>query len=596
MLALLLERPGNLISREEIRQRLWPEDTFVDFDHSLNNAVNRIREALGDSAATPRFIETVPRRGYRFIGELKGDVVSSESSESADKTPDLVLEPATLIDKIRRSYWLWLAVPAVVILLGLGLLLGFRSQVAKSNQPPLLTSLAVLPLENLTGDESREYLSDGLTDAIITQLAQVHGLRVISRTSTVHYKGTRKALREIARELHVDAIVEGTVTGSKDKMKVTVQLIYAPSDTHLWASSVTGSSSDALQLQSKVAEGITSEIQKRFTSDHRLSSPKVWTGSSEAYEHYLKGVYFYNRRNAGDIRTAIQHLKTAIIEDPGFSAAYSRLAYCYISLSSSGEIPLVEGQSAAKEAVERAMRLNDDLGEAHQVMAVLAWGEWDWARAEAEWKRAIELDPNSAVAHAGYSQLLLILGRPEESAAQSRDAKALDPISIDTLWVTVSNAYFRRQYDEGLVGVQAAIELYPRVPLLHVFLSDILAAKGQNNLAAREILVVEELSGATEERMTALRKAYAAAGLEGLRRSRIDLDRKSADGKSPNPNAYDIAVDYAAVGDKDQALAWLEKSIEAHDIRIPLIGVEPIFDSLRSEPRFGALLSEMGLG
>src|SRR6266568_226055 len=419
---------------------------------------------------------------------------------------------------------------------------------ARTNRKPAsangdLRSLAVLPLENLTGDPSQEYFADGMTDALITELAQVRGLKVISRTSVMHYKGARKTLPEIARELGVEAVVEGTVSRSGDAVKITAG-----------------------------------------------SKPTI---NPEAYEAYLKGVYFLDKQSSDGVRTAIRYFQGAVEKDHNFAAAYSRLASCYAFLSGMSEIPYGEAYARGKEAAQKAAALDDNLDRAHTALAWIAVLDWDWPRAENEYKRAIQINPNSANAHVGYFYLLLILGKLEESTQEEQAAKVLDPLSLDTLMMSISNSYYRRQYDDGLIKARSAIERYPQVSVFHVLLSNFYAAQGKEKPAAKEILLAEETSGASPERLAALRGALQAVGPKGLRRKRIELNEKLA-GKQ-FMNAYDIAIDSAVVGDSEQAIGWLEKALQARDSKIPLIAVEPVFDRLRSDPRFADLLRQMRL-
>jgi TolB-like protein len=528
------------------------------------------------------------------IGKSGGVYALKSELDSWWKERRPILEPSAGAESPPRSYRPWLALLAVIIAFSIGGFLLFRGRIAKANKTPLLTSLAVLPLANLTGDESQEYFSDGMTDAVITELAQLPGLRVISRTSTIHYKGTKKTLPEIARELQVDAIVEGTVTRGKDDVKITAQLIYARSDTHLWAGSFTGSPADIIRLQGKVADEIATKIEERLTSAERATLPKPATTNAEAYEDYLKGSYFFNKGTEADLKTAIHYLREATNKDPNFAEAYSRLSFCYLFLSALGETSSSEARNSAREAAEKAIALDDSLEDPHVALATAAWHyEWDWTHAQAEFKRAIQLNPNTSVGHLGYSQLLLLLGKSDLSMEEERAATQLDPISVASVLTAITNSYYRRQYDQGLLKARTAIELYPLVPTIHVFLSNIFAVQGQDRLAAQEILTAEELSGASPERMRALKAANDAAGLLGLRRKRIELNKNLAGQQLLN--AYDIAIDCAAVGDTDQALLWLGKASQVRDHKMALIGVEPIFDPLRSNPRFVALLRQVGL-
>jgi len=634
ILALLLERAGDVVTREELRQKLWPGDTFVDFDTGLNSAIKKLRDVLCDSAEEPRYIETLPRRGYRFITPVIHPPVASQLSpsempangiqfdgqamlrtdsggtsvSSATSSPSLSdsaakfvpLSPSasfplpseTLPTTRRPQVRVGLALAIVLAAVALSAIFLLSRRAATYNLTAPIRSVAVLPLENLTGDPSQEYFADGMTDVLITELAQVRGLKVISRTSVMHYKGGRKTLPEIARELGVDAVVEGTVARSGADVKITAQLIRASTDTHLWAASFAGPRQDVPSLQSQVVREVTGQISGQLVpAGNEAGSKTIVNG--EAYDAYLKGVYFFNQESPDGVRTAIRYFEEAVEKDHKFAAAYCRLAACYGLLSSLSEIPAGEAYAREKEAAQKAVALDANLYEVHTELAWIAALDWDWASAETEYKRAIQINPNSAGAHIGYYYLLLILGRSEESGREQRAAKVLDPLSLDTLTTTIADSYYRRQYYEGLTETRRAIALYPEASVLHVLLSNFYAAQGNNQPAAEEILLAEETGGASAERLAALRAALAAAGAKGLRRKRIELNEKLAGKQSIN--AYDLAIDCAAVGDGDQAIGWLEKALRARDSKIRLIAVEPIFDSLRADPRFARFLLQMGL-
>jgi TolB-like protein/DNA-binding winged helix-turn-helix (wHTH) protein len=636
ILALLLEKPGELITREELRTRLWPDEVFIDFDHSLNAAVNKLREALCDSTNDVRFIETLPKRGYRFIapvysasvpsqhstpevaapgiqihagaGEIKpakinesdgsNEISSSVLSDSPAKfvppklTPPFPLRSKTFSGNRRLQVSAALALGIVFAVVAMGAMFLFSSRSATHNLQSPIRSVAVLPLENLTGDPTQEYFADGMTDALITELAQVRGLKVISRTSVMHYKGARKTLPEIARELSVDAVVEGTVTRSGEDVKITAQLIRASTDNHLWAASFAGLRQDIPSLQAKVAREVTRQISDQLLPAENNPGSKTAV-NAEAYDDYLKGVYFLNQQSPDGVRTAIRYFQAAVEKDRNFAAAYSRLASCYGLLASMSEIPPVEAYARGKEAAQKAAALDDNLDQAHTDLAWIAVLDWDWTRAENEYKRAIQINPNSVETRVSYFYLLLILGKSEESAQEERAATMLDPLSFDTLMLSIANDYYRRQYNEGVPKARSAIELYPRVSAFHVFLSNFYTAQGRDKSSAEEILRAEETGGASLDRLAALKVAFEAAGAKGLRRKRIELNEKLA-GKQA-ANSYDLAIDCAAIGDGDQALVWLERAFQAHESKIILIGVEPIFDSIHSDPRFASLLNQMGL-
>jgi TolB-like protein len=528
---------------------------------------------------------------YAYTAELdawRDKRAFAETSDAPDaRSVSEVVRPAA-----RRR---WVAAPAVLALtLAVGLVwIVHERTIAPASAVGGIRSLAVLPLENFSGTPAQDYLSDGMTEALIARLSTIHGLRVISRTSAMQFKGTRKSVPAIGKELRVDAVIEGSVQRAGDKIRVSVQLIRADTDEHLWSATYDRELQDVLALQSDVTRGIARNIEVAVNGAQRGPSVAPRTVAPEVYEAYLKGVYFLNKQNPEGARTAIGYFQGAVEKDHTFAAAYSALAACYVSLSVMSEIPSGEAYARGKEAAQKAVALDDNLDQAHSALAWIAMLEWDWTRAETEYKRAIQIDPNSATAHTGLFFLLLILGRSEESAQEERAAEVLDPLSVHTLATAIYSSYYRRQYDEGIGQARRAIELYPQVPAFHVLLSNFYAAQGQDKPSAEEILLAEETGGASPERLTALRAALDAVGPKGLRRKRIELNEKLAGKQSIN--AYDIAIDYAAVGDGDRAIVWLEKALQARDSKFHLIAVEPVFDSLRSDPRFVSLLRQMGL-
>jgi len=581
VLALLVERPGELVTREELRKKLWPNDAFVDFDHGVNIAINKLRDALGDSPQNPRFIETLPRKGYRFIAAVES--VSSAPHRDLTTVAASVLAEKKKVPSSRMTLFLG----AVALLATLGIVL-FRSSTAKNARQPGIKSLAVLPLKNLSGDPTQEYLADGMTEALIGRLSGIRDLRVISRTSAMRFKDTQLSVPEIAKTLQVDAIVEGSILREGNRIRVRAQLIRAATDEHSWSEAYDRELQNVLSLQSDVAQAIAQRVEVTITGEEHARLTAARPVSSEVYETYLKGMFFQNKETPDAVRTAIRYFNEAIEKDPEFADAYARLSGCYAILSYMSEMRYSEAFEAAKVAAQKAVDLNPNLDQAHEALAGVAAAGRDWTQAETEYRRAIQLNPNSVDAHTGYFYLLLILKRWEEAGEQEREARVADPLSPQTVATTVSAAYFRRQYNDGLIKARNAIELYPQVSILHDFLSNLYAATGQDKLSAQEILLAEEAGGAAPERLVALRAAYAAAGPQGLRRKRIELNKRSA-----NIDSYNIAIDCAAVGDRAQAILWLEKALRGHDPKISLISVEPIFDGLRADPRFVDLMRRM---
>jgi len=435
LLLTLLKRRGELVTREELRRTLWPEDTFIDVDHSLGTGINKLREILGDSATSPRFIETLPRRGYRFIApiEIVGkdeevpEVDPSSTNVQDERTGNLAPREHKLDDLPKaaalswRTRWPrpWMAVILAATLI-LGMLLLLKLRPAPSPQADV-RSLAVLPLENLSGDASQDYFSDGMTDELITQLGQISELRVISRTSVMTYKRVRKPLPQIARELNVEAVVEGTVLRAGNRVRITAQLILAPADKHLWAQSYEGELRDTLALQHKVALAIAEQIRIKLSTLDRPEMKRTKDVNPEAYEAYLRGRYFWNKRTGDGLKKAVDYFNQAIEKDPTYAQAYAGLSDSY-ALMGDWEYSLLAPAEAfpkAKASAIRALALDDSLGEAHASLAfVLDLFDWDWESAEREYRRAVDLNPSYATAHQWYAWHLIILARNSESLSE----------------------------------------------------------------------------------------------------------------------------------------------------------------------------------
>ena len=361
ILAVLLEQPGEMVTRDDLRRRLWPADTFVDFDHALHNGIARLRDVLGDSAELPRFIETLPRRGYRYIEPtVEGQAALSVIAASS---------PATTPGSARRKHHpiLFAALlVALVAALGVGGWLYRRSQ--RQETLPEIHSLAVLPLDNLSGDPSQEYFADGMTDELITELAQIGSLRVISRTSVMHYKATSKTAPEIARELQVDAVLEGSVARSGTRMRITAQLIEARADRHLWAGSYEGELKDVLSLQDAVALAVVKQIRLRLSTHEKARLSRAHQVNPEAHEAYLRGLYYWNKRGRAGLDKAIEYFNRAIAIDPNYALPYAGLAQCYVPLSYFGYMRGTEAQAKAAAALQKALDLDDSLAEAHTAL------------------------------------------------------------------------------------------------------------------------------------------------------------------------------------------------------------------------------------
>ena len=594
LLEILLEHPGEVVTREQLRSRIWPNESFGDFDQAVNVAIAKLRGALGDSADNPRYIETLPRRGYRFIAhvavvnqpankpELLGEVATPQVAERDQP------EEAGGMQRPRRLplryAWKMLGTAMVLVLLILVVWIFFwRSrQRANTLSLPPVRSLAVLPLENLSSD-SQDYFADGMTDELITNLAQISALRVISRTSVMPYKGVRKPLPMIARELNVDAVVEGTVLRSGQQVRITAQLIRAPADKHLWAESYEGDLRDTLALQKKVARAIAEQIRIQLTPQEETVLHNVNAVNPEAYEDYLKGRYFWNKRTADGMKRAMDYFDQAIESDPNYASPHAGLADIY---------GLSDRPQLARQEVQKALDLDDQLVEAHNSRANLLYlFNRDWEGAEKEFKRALELDHNYAPAHHWYSMYLAMEGRKEEALVEAQKAYELDPLSA------IAGANLSKileeagQDDRAIEQAKKTLDLEPDSAVTHAVLGLGYQDKRMYTEAIAEYKRALQLGGSPAEMRGLLGNAYAVSG------NYPDAQEMIAELKSLWPEharaALDLAVVFSGLGDKENALYWLEKAQEIHVSDMIGIGRDPRFVELRSDRRFQALVQRL---
>jgi TolB-like protein/DNA-binding winged helix-turn-helix (wHTH) protein/Flp pilus assembly protein TadD len=600
VLAALLEHPGEVVTREELQKKLWPADTFVDFDHGLNKTINKIREALGDSAESPRFVETVSRRGYRFLAEVKpvdaapvrGPELATQPQSSSEtrQRRDPADKPETA-EPVPSS--LALNVSVFVALLVVASLATWKVYSWK-HPSPIIRSLAVLPLESLSSDASQDYFADGMTDELISDLGQISALRVISRTSVMGYKRARKPLPQIARELDVDAVVEGTVLRSGDQVRITAQLIEASSDKHLWSQSYEGQLRDTLALQNQVAQAIADQIRINLNSQERAALKNVRIVNPQAYESYLKGRYFWNKRTAEGLKVALAYFNQAIGEDPKYAQSYSGLADTYALLGDWQYAVMTpkEALPKAKAAAIKALELDSSLGEAHNSLAFCLDGfDWDFPSAGKEFQRALELNPGYATAHHWYAWHLSLLGRYDEAIAEMRKAENLDPLSLIINADLAEILLLAHSYDESIRQSRKTIEMDPNFALAHNQLGQAYLQKQMHDEAITELEKAVQLSAGSPTCLANLARAYAASGrMSEAAKLLSDLKKRSSPGYS---HASEIAVIYAALSDKNQAMAWLEKGYEERFN--PGVLLRPGFDPLRSEPRFQELVGRIGL-
>jgi TolB-like protein/DNA-binding winged helix-turn-helix (wHTH) protein/Flp pilus assembly protein TadD len=596
VLAALLEVSGQVVTREELRTRLWPADTFVDFDHRLAAAVNKIRDALQDSAQSPRFIETVGRRGYRFLLPVERSERLAESngdSQTQDAAKLPVLAPAASgINWPRIAF----AGGALAFLLGVGFLVLHRwvRPGATLSAAPRISSIAVLPLENLSSDPEQQYFVEGMTDEITTDLAKLPGIRVISRTSAMQYKDTHKTMPQIARELNVDAVVEGTVLRVGNRVRIRTQLIYAPADRHVWAQAYERDLKDVLTLQANLAQDIAGEIQLKLTTQQRANLAVARSVDPEAHEFYLKGRYFWNKRDQAGFAKAIDYFQQAIAKDPAYAAAYAGLADSYALSGGFNLIPAEQAMPLAQAAAEKALELDSNLAEAHASLGLIApFNNWNWADAERHYQRAIELNPNYATAHHWYAEgYLMPVGRADEAITEIRKAQELDPLSAVIATDLGKELYFVRKYDEALVQLRRVLELDPGFVSAHNWISDTLLEKQSYHDAIEEL---EKTKSFREERVYIRQTAYLYARMGRRAEARAAL-RKSLDlSKGKQVSSGAVALTHAALGDKEETFQWLEKAYTERSSFMTSLKYWSVLDQMRGDPRFADLLRRVGL-
>jgi TolB-like protein/DNA-binding winged helix-turn-helix (wHTH) protein/Tfp pilus assembly protein PilF len=583
ILGILAAKPAEVVTREELRNRLWPADTFVDFDHNIRNAVARLREALDDSAETPRYVETLPRRGYRFIGHV-------DTSSSARAMPEEQRAPVLLTSVNKWASKVAITLVVLAAIAGLGTLAYVRALRRGATAP--IRSLAVLPLENLTGNPDQEYFVDGMTDALTTDLAQITDVRVISRTSAMQYKGVRKPLPEIAQALGVDAVVEGSVVRSGLRVRVTAQLIHAPTDRHLWAESFEGPANDVLSIQDDVARAISSRIQGKLHFQPKETTYARKPIDPDAYEAYLRGLYFFDKRQAEAFDKSVQYFRKAIARDPDFAPAYAGLAEALPARNWFHGTPSVDAMPEAKAAAKRALELDDRLAEAHTALgALLSLYDWNWREAEKELKRALELNPNSSLAHERYMMWLLSAGRLPEAVVEAERAQQLDPLSFFMNRELGHSLYVAGEYDEALEQLRKSEELEPHSKdVVRNWIAWIYELQGKQKDAVELDLLHAADKGIPQVQIDSMRKAYAEHGWKGYWRKSLhiySLHKGTA--------CYEVALAEARLGHADQTWEWMEKSADQREVWVTWIKVDPLLDSVRSHPAYKHLLRRINL-
>ena len=599
VLRILLERPGELVTRDDLHQALWSADTFVDFDHGLNNAVKRIRDVLSDSADAPLYIETLPRLGYRFIGHItengNGSASVAADPTSAVKAPNsLNSNPLLLL----RSQWprfsrLALVTPLTLLVAFVGYL-GWRRAHAVRSSNSGHVMLAVLPFENLSGNPNEDYFSDGLTEEIITQLGALSPdqLGVIARTTSMAYKRTSKSAQQIARELGVDYILESSIRRDEDQVRISAQLIRTADQVHVWAHSYDRQISHSIALQEEVARAVAEQIRIKLNPAYS-GPPSPLPLDPQANEAYLRGRYFGNQFTVAGYGRAIAYFQQAIDRQASFAEAYSGLADSYFFLVVTDAMSPRDGVSKAQDAAHQAVALGKGLAESHNAMGSVMLGLWDWSQAETEFKRAIELNPSYSTEHRLYAALLVALRRHEEAWEQINQAMRLDPLSLPNNAEVVRTLYYARDYDRAVEHGQKALQLNPDYYRTHFWLARVYAQKGLYEEAIAESKEVLQAMPDSTAGLTELAYSLAAGGRQP--EARRVLQRLKEKSKHDWVPAYNLAVIHVALNEQETALHYLQEAYQERDWAMMVLAVEPRLDPVRSNSNFQDLLGKCRL-
>jgi TolB-like protein/DNA-binding winged helix-turn-helix (wHTH) protein/Tfp pilus assembly protein PilF len=595
VLVSLLERPGELVTRDELRQKLWQSDTFVDFDTGLNKAITKIRDVLGDSAASPRFVETLPKRGYRFIAPIEKlaperrapGPAPPEAMPPEVRGPNAAESPRGAFGYGGRAK---LAGAGLAVLLLLAVVAWLRW--SRNSPPARLRSIAVLPLDNLSGDSNQEYFADGMTDELITDLAQIHSLRVISRTSVMQFKHTKKSLPQIAAELNVDAVIEGSVVRSGNNVRVTAQLLDARKDRHLWAASYEREMTDIIGLEGQVAKSIADQVKVKLTPEEDARLAKRRPTNPEAYDALLKGRFLWNKRNGAAAEKAIGYFRQAAAIEPGNAEAWAALAGCYASLGADiGSVDPAKAVPEARAAVAKALELDPNLAEAHGTLArIKLWYDWDWAGSEREYRRAIELNPNDSMIHLGYSHYLLVRKRFDEALEENRRALDLAPLDILCSMHLAWLYYDSHDGEKAVAQSKRVLEMDPAFTgaYLYVARGYELQGKWPETIAAYE----QARGSYGVQYLAGVAHAWAASG--NRRQAEAALAKLNEFSKQNYVSPLAFAEYYAALGDRDRAFEWLERGYRQRAPGLIELEVSYVWDNLRTDPRFHSLERRVG--
>ena len=592
LLVLLVGRRGELVTREQIVEKLWGKNAFLDTDSAVNTAVRKVRHALRDEIEQPRFLQTVSGRGYRFIARVSvTDAVAADAAVTG-LAPAVAMSPAPKGEPFnRRVSRLWrLVVPLLAIVLSgiVAVMLVLRSHRSPKSVPAeKRVMLAVLPFENLSGDPEQEYFNDGLTEETITDLGELspEKLGVIARTSSMAYKHSNKTASQVGQELGVDYILEGSVRREAERVRISAQLIRVKDQSHIWAQSYDHDIRDILRVQAELGDAITQQVQLKLTAGKNLARSEVRVVPPEAYDLYLRGLYAWNQFTPASLRKSINYFEQAIGTDPNYAQAYAGLAESYGVLMDWNKLPPVEAYSKSEAAARRAVELDSGSSEAHSALGwqLLSYDR-DYADAEKEFQRAVELNSSNADAHDGLANYLAIRGQFGESVAEVRKARNLDPLSLIMNSDLGKMLFYARRYDEAIQQLRFTLDLHPDSFAPHYVLWMLYQAEGHPEEADREFFKMT--AGGINPAMAEIQRTYARLGWKGAWQKLLTTKLVSS---------WDIAGVSLVAGDRNQTFSLLQSAADDHLSQVIFLGVDPRYDSLRSDPKFQVLLQHLGL-
>lgn len=561
LLAFLIERAGEVVTRDELRERLWPSE-FVDFDHGLNTAVRKLRTALDDSADKPRFIETLARRGYRFIAP-----VSWNGEQSVTPAPP------------SRRFALPLAIAAAIVIIAAIAFLVMRRDPVPAAPPSKIWAIAVLPFTYT--DAQTEHLGDGLTEVLIDTLSRIPDVRVMASTTVFRYKGQDLDPKTVGDELDVGAIVTGDIRQQNDRYQIRVELVDVRDGSRMWGSRIDIPTSDLPQAQSRISDQLADHLRSG------RKGPGAYTANAEAYEMYLRGLHAWNQRGNQNILQSIEYFNKAVDLDPMFFAPYAGLANAWGVMVGSGSLPPEEAAPKIMAAAKKALELNPGSAEAYTSMATTKFRNlWDFAGAEQDYRRALSINPNYATGHQWYSDYLQAMGRFEEARREIDIARRLDPLSRAITGAKCFSLFQERRYRDAIAFISYVVEIDPRVASIQCVLESY-AAIGETD----QLMAILEKQDTPESR--ALVNAYRRGGKRALQQQRLEnlLERQKGDYHLP----VEIAEVHALLGNHDEAFRYLEIAYRHRVSRLTSFHLHPGFDSLRDDPRYDDLLKRIGL-